>query len=145
MQWKQRGIKFKPAWNLPSVSPPNPADGPRGACLSQGSIVRRIWKLCWALPAEPHPGACRYPALTVAASHYRARTNFPALCLLQTGLAVVKDVDILFKIGKSKIVWSHSCSPIPPSYPYPQIYGHPWSSVSERTKCFVPWFQLHLV
>lgn len=59
--------------------------------------------------------------------------------------AVVRDVEILFKIGKSMIVWSHSCSPIPPSYPYPQIYGHPWSSVSEMTKCFAPWFQLHLI
>ena len=54
MQWKQRGIRFKPAWNMPSVSQPNPTDSPRGACSSQCSIVRRIWKLWQALPVKPH-------------------------------------------------------------------------------------------
>ena len=54
MQWKQRGIRFKPAWNMPSVSQPNPTDSPRGACSSQCGIVRRIWKLWQALPVKPH-------------------------------------------------------------------------------------------
>ena len=78
-------------------------------------------------PSPPH--ACRHPALTGAASHYRAKINFPAICLLQTGIAVVRNVDSLLKIGESVIVWSHSCSPIPFYYFYPQMYVRVYAQV----------------
>ena len=63
--------------------------------------------------SQTPPHACRHPALTGAASHHRAKINFPAICLLQTGIAVVRNIDISLKIGESVIVWSHSYSPIP--------------------------------
>lgn len=62
------------------------------------------------------------------ASHY-----FPALHLLQTGIAVVTDVEILVKTWNSLIGQSHPCSPIPAPCSHPQIYSHLYSFVSERT------------
>ena len=98
--------------------------------LAQVSAV--LWEgsgNCDRLCQRSPPHACRDPALTGAASHYRAKINFPAICLLQTGITVVRNVDSLLKIGESVIVWSHSCSPIPFYYFYPQMYVRVYAQV----------------
>lgn len=66
----------------------------------------------WVSQPRPTAMPTKHPALTVPAFHYWARINLPALYLLQTGIAVVKDVEISFKIWKSvnsviRVMFSH--------------------------------------